>query len=36
MAKHILVVTVLSLFVIACGKSDDRADVAYAGSGENR
>ena len=31
MAKHILFVTVLSLFVVACGKSDDSADVAKAG-----
>lgn len=31
MAKHILVVAVLSLFLIACGKSDDRADAAKAG-----
>ena len=32
MAKHILLVTVLSLFVVACGKSDEAADVANTGS----
>lgn len=31
MAKHILVVTVLIMFVVACGKSDEGADVTGTG-----
>jgi cytochrome c5 len=35
MAKHILVVTVLSLFVVACGKSDEGTDVANTGKDDS-
>lgn len=31
MTKDILIVALLSLFVVACGKSDDSADVANTG-----
>ena len=31
MTKNILIVALLSLFVVACGKSDDSADVANSG-----
>ena len=31
MTKNILIVALLSLFVVACGKSDDSADVANTG-----
>ena len=33
MIKNILIVAVLSLFVVACGKSDEGADVASTGKG---
>ena len=33
MAKHILVVMISSLLVVACGKSDEGADVANTSKG---